>query len=96
MASLMQEPPGGDVSRAPGFIACVVTVTTAALVVVCLRMYARIRVIHAVGIDDWVILLAMVIRSSFTWFWESFLTVHPGSQSPLISLQRGRGLVWIW
>ena len=64
MASLSQEPAGGDVSRAPGFIACVVSLTTAALVMVGLRMYVRVRILHAVGWDDWAILLAMVMLSS--------------------------------
>ena len=64
MASTLQRPAGGDVSRAPGFIACVITTTIAALVTVCLRMYVRVRILHATGWDDWVILLAMVILYS--------------------------------
>ena len=92
MASTLQKPAGGDVSRAPGFIACVVTTTTAALVTVCLRMYVRVRILHATGWDDWAILLAMVILCSPAKFWEPFLTC-PASKFPRISLQRGWNLV---
>ena len=64
MDTLSLEPHNGDVSRAHGFIACAAITTAAALVMVCLRMYVRTRVIHALGWDDWTILGAMVIMFS--------------------------------
>lgn len=59
MATLPSAPLGGDSNRGPGFIACAAITTTAASATVCLRLYVRIHIIHAVGWDDWTILAAM-------------------------------------
>ena len=53
-----------DVSRNLGHIVWVVVTATAAMIVVCLRFYVRMRVVRAIGWDDWTILVALVIQSS--------------------------------
>ena len=88
MASTLQEPAGGDVSRAPGLTAVTVIMTTVPLVTVCLRMYVRVHLLHATGWDDWAILLAMVILHSSTKVWELFLT-RSAFKLPLTSHRRG-------
>ena len=52
--------PKADHNRAPGFIACVTITSAAALILVSLRMYVRLRIVHKFGVDDAIILLAMV------------------------------------
>ena len=61
MASVLQPPTGGDESRGPGLEGALVVLTTASLVAVCLRMYVRMRIVRAVGIDDWTIIAGMVV-----------------------------------
>ena len=60
MNATVQSPPVPDENRGPGFLACVATTTAAALVTVILRFHVRANIVHAVGWDDWIILLAMV------------------------------------
>ena len=60
MDSTLPAPPRGDQNRGPGYITFTTITTTAALVAVCLRMYVRIRITSHVGIDDYIIILAMV------------------------------------
>ena len=57
----MPSPPVPDQNRGPGFLAEVVITTVAALVTVALRFYVRTHVVRALGWDDWIILLSMVI-----------------------------------
>ncbi|KAI4219107.1 MAG: hypothetical protein LQ349_008455 [Xanthoria aureola] len=47
-------------NRAPGFIACSVVTSTAALALVSLRTYVRLAVVRKFGIDDYTIHLAMI------------------------------------
>lgn len=61
MASPLQRPPDGDEDRGPQFIAAAAVTTAAALIAVCLRMYVRIRIVRAVGIDDYMIIVSMVM-----------------------------------
>ena len=56
----MERPPGGNVNRGPGFLACGIVTTIGALIAVCLRMYVRTQIVHAVGWDDWMSVFAMV------------------------------------
>ena len=56
----MERPPGANVDRGPGYMACGLVTTIAALIAVCLRMYVRMRIVHAVGWDDWMIVFAVV------------------------------------
>ena len=46
-------------NRAPGFIACSVITSTAALALVSLRTYVRLAIVRKFGIDDYTIHLAM-------------------------------------
>jgi hypothetical protein len=46
-------------TRGWGLIALAVTLSTMSLLVVCARLWARIR-LHSTGIDDWIILVTMV------------------------------------
>jgi len=66
MASPLQPPPGGDEDRGPKFIAAAAVTTVAALIAVCLRMYVRIRIVRAVGIDDYMIIVSMVMPQPST------------------------------
>lgn len=52
--------PNDDSNRAPGFITCMAVTSAAALILVSLRVYVRLGVVHNVGIDDGTIVLAMV------------------------------------
>lgn len=73
---VLRVPPGGDQDRGPGFIACVIITTFAALITVCIRIYVRRCISHAVGWDDWTILLSMVPLSILTCPRGLTLTVH--------------------
>ncbi|KAI0880506.1 uncharacterized protein GGS22DRAFT_193276 [Annulohypoxylon maeteangense] len=50
-----------DESRGPDILAAVISTTLTALIVVCLRIYARIWMLRRFGADDYVILLAMLL-----------------------------------
>lgn len=56
----MPSGPVPDHNRGPGFLAEVTITTVAALVTVALRFYVRTHIVHALGWDDWIILLSMV------------------------------------
>lgn len=58
----MERPLGPNDNRAPSFIACGLVTTIAALTAVCLRIYVRTRIVHAVGWDDWTAIFTMVIH----------------------------------
>lgn len=60
MNASMQYLPVPDENRGSGFLACSTVITVAALITVTLRFYVRAGIVHAVGWDDWMILLAMV------------------------------------
>lgn len=60
MNASTQYSPVLDENRGSGFLACSAVITVAALTTVTLRFYVRARIVHAVGWDDWIILLAMV------------------------------------
>ena len=47
-------------NRAPDFIACMVTTTIMALILVSLRLYVRLAIVRKLGADDCTIVLAMV------------------------------------
>ncbi|KAI2780124.1 hypothetical protein F4815DRAFT_471263 [Daldinia loculata] len=50
-----------DENRGPQIAGAVVSTTLAALVVFCARMYVRLRMIRSIGIDDYVMLAAMLL-----------------------------------
>ncbi|KAF3059616.1 hypothetical protein GL218_04836 [Daldinia childiae] len=50
-----------DENRGPEIAGAVVSTTIAALVVVCARIYVRLRMIRSIGIDDYVMLVAMLL-----------------------------------
>lgn len=72
MASPLQPPPGGDEDRGPQFIVAAAVTTVAALIAVCLRTYVRIRIVRAVGIDDYMIIVSMVMLQTSTYCYGSF------------------------
>ena len=90
----MQEPAGGDQDRGPGFIAAAIITTTAALTTVCLRMYVRTRIVHAVGLDDWAIIISMVISYSLSTVGDAFLIIRTDLLSDHTSLQCSGNLEW--
>lgn len=74
MNASMQYPPVPDENRGSGFLACSTIITVAALITVTLRFYVRARIVHAVGWDDWIILLAMVTVVVYLQFVISMAT----------------------
>ncbi|KAI1468298.1 uncharacterized protein F4812DRAFT_458730 [Daldinia caldariorum] len=50
-----------DENRGPQIAGAVVSTTLAALIVVCARMYVRLRMIHSMGIDDYIMLASMLL-----------------------------------
>lgn len=58
---------GENQNRAPGLIASVSVFTGVALLVTLLRIHVRLRGINRFGVDDAVILLAMVKHRFFTF-----------------------------
>lgn len=55
----MPKPPGGDVDRSPVVLGVYWAEAVVAIIMVSLRMYAR-RLTHAIGWDDWTMLIALV------------------------------------
>lgn len=60
MMSTTKPPPMGDEDRGPGMIATTIVVSVLADIVVCTRMWIRVRMIKQVGWDDWTIVAAAV------------------------------------
>ncbi|KAI9675737.1 MAG: hypothetical protein M1817_001104 [Caeruleum heppii] len=54
-------PPYPDENQGPRILAVCVTTTVLAFVIVCLRLFTRIKVVRSVGWDDYVILLTMAV-----------------------------------
>ncbi|KAI5863698.1 hypothetical protein GGS23DRAFT_565004 [Durotheca rogersii] len=50
-----------DESQGPRILGAVLSLTSAALVVVCARFYVRMRMVRMVGVDDYIILVAMIL-----------------------------------
>ncbi|KAI1808721.1 hypothetical protein F4811DRAFT_500483 [Daldinia bambusicola] len=62
-AAILPLPGAGqpDENRGPQIAGAVVSTTLAALIVVCARMYVRLRMIRSMGIDDYIMLASMVL-----------------------------------
>ena len=60
-------PFGRDVSLGPRVNALNWTLCGIALLIVCARIYTRIRIVRKTGWDDWVMVLAMVGRFLSPW-----------------------------
>ncbi|KAI0377228.1 hypothetical protein F5Y04DRAFT_190433 [Hypomontagnella monticulosa] len=50
-----------DINRGPEIAGAVISTTVAALVVVCARIYVRLRMLRSIGTDDYVMLAAMLL-----------------------------------
>ena len=59
MASTTNQLPPDD-NKAPDLLAVLWTFTMLALIVVLLKIYTRLRIIHETGLDDFFIFLSMV------------------------------------
>ena len=53
-------PPDGDVNRGPLIIAVSFVEFAFALLLVVLRFYTRIKLVRKIGLDDWLVLAALV------------------------------------
>lgn len=53
-----------DDDKGPSILSAAAAMTTLAALVVCLRMYVRMRIVRSVGMDDSVMLIALVHRST--------------------------------
>ena len=53
-----------NVDRGPAFLGVALAFAATALVFVVLRIWVRVRMIHNTGLDDYLILLAMVSRAT--------------------------------
>lgn len=51
-----------NIDKGPAFLGVALAFATTALVFVGLRMFVRVSMIHSTGLDDYLILLAMVSR----------------------------------
>jgi len=60
MTSQLEPPTGGDVDIGYQLTAVVLVTFTLAAIAVTLRMYARLKIVRKVGLDDWLILFAVV------------------------------------
>lgn len=64
-------PPGGNQTKAPSLLVSTIFTTLLALIVVIMRMYARIAVISNVGWDDYTIVIPMASGLLILFFWAS-------------------------
>ena len=53
--------PHDDQNRGPGFITCTAITNGAAFGLVTLRVYVRVAIVRNFGMDDYTVLLAMVL-----------------------------------
>lgn len=60
MEGLHQPPPDGDVNRGPQLLAVSMVTLLAAIAVVALRLYTRLKITLSLGWDDYTIVLALV------------------------------------
>ncbi|KAL6870387.1 hypothetical protein J3F83DRAFT_677151 [Trichoderma novae-zelandiae] len=58
--------PDGTPNNGPAIAAVALTVTTLALVALCLRIYVRTRITKAVGLDDWLIIASWIGACGYT------------------------------
>jgi len=63
MPAYGKPPPDGNVSRATAFIIMFAVTHTIASVLICLRLYVRVRIVRALALDDLFIVLAWVIHT---------------------------------
>lgn len=52
-----------DDDKGPSILSTTAAMTALATFAVCLRMYVRTRIVRSVGLDDYVMLLALVYKS---------------------------------
>ena len=60
MTTLHGPPPGGDQNKAPMLRAVLSSELSLATVVVGLRLFTRLKLIHSPGMDDWIMLATFV------------------------------------
>ncbi|KAL7958402.1 hypothetical protein V8C34DRAFT_152357 [Trichoderma compactum] len=58
--------PDGTPNNGPTIAAVALSVTTLALVALCLRIYVRMRIAKAVGLDDWLIIASWIGACGYT------------------------------
>ncbi|PTB62336.1 hypothetical protein BBK36DRAFT_1144774 [Trichoderma citrinoviride] len=58
--------PDGTPNNGPTIAAVALTVTSLALIALCLRMYVRTRITKAVGLDDWLIIASWIGACGYT------------------------------
>ncbi|MCJ1466197.1 hypothetical protein MMC07_004816 [Pseudocyphellaria aurata] len=68
-------PPGGDHNRGPDTYGAVITISITSTAFVLARMYARIKVTHVVGWDDYTIVLAQFMNIA-TFIVQILLVTH--------------------
>ncbi|KAL9607896.1 MAG: hypothetical protein Q9167_007234 [Letrouitia subvulpina] len=60
MTSPAKPPPGGDVNKAPMLRAVICSELAVATIVVGMRFFTRLKLIHSPGMDDWIMLATFV------------------------------------
>jgi hypothetical protein len=60
MKNIPSPPPGGDVNRGPVILIVGWLEFIIALVFLCGRLYAKIKINHSIALDDWVMILCFV------------------------------------
>lgn len=59
---------GSNDNKAPEFLGVFATGTVVAMVLVCLRVWVRAKIIRKVALDDWVVVISLVKSNVFHFF----------------------------